>query len=227
MSKRSKYTAKEKYGILKEYEDGTRTIQEIINKYRISEFSFYAWRYNYEKYGLEGLIESKTWKKYSKHLKENAVQDYLTGMYSTYEIISKYEISSTSVLRNWIKKYNSHMELKNTGKGMSTNMTNGRNTTWKERIEIVEFCIANKLDYQKTSEQYKVSYQQVYRWVKKYENGGKDALKDRRGKKKAKEQLSPEDEMKLIMKKLEAENQRLRAENLLLKKLDEIERRGS
>ncbi|WP_207225836.1 helix-turn-helix domain-containing protein, partial [Aeribacillus pallidus] len=31
---------------------------------------------------------------------------------------------------------------------------------------------------------YEVSYQQVYQWVKKYENGGEEALKDKRGRKK-------------------------------------------
>ena len=39
--------------------------------------------------------------------------------------------------RKWIKKYNSHRELKDTGKGMSESMTKGRKTTWEERIQIV------------------------------------------------------------------------------------------
>jgi len=227
MSKRIKYTSEKKYEILKEHEDGIKTVREIMSEYEISVFSFYDWRNKYEKYGIKGLIESKTWKKYSKDLKENAVRDYLSGMYSTYEIINKYEISTTRTLRDWIKKYNSHIELKDTGKGMSAIMTKGRNTTLEERIEIAEFCIDNELDYQKTSEKYNVSYQQVYTWSKKYEDGGKESLKDRRGKKKVKEELSPENEMELKIKKLEAENQKLKAENLLLKKLDEIERRRS
>ena len=77
----------------------------------------------------------------------------------------------------------------------------------------------------KTAETYEVSYQQVYQWVKKYENGGEEALKDKRGRKKEEAELSPEEKMKLEMKKLERENERLRAENLFLKKLEEIERR--
>ncbi|WP_277874808.1 helix-turn-helix domain-containing protein [Aeribacillus composti] len=77
----------------------------------------------------------------------------------------------------------------------------------------------------KTAETYEVSYQQVYQWVKKYENGGEEALKDKRGRKKEEAKLSPEGKMKLEMKKLERENERLRAENLFLRKLEEIERR--
>ncbi len=43
--------------------------------------------------------------------------------------------------------------------------------------------------------------------------------------KKKKLNLTPEEKIKLEMKKLERENERLRAENAFLKKLEEIERR--
>ncbi|TCS82460.1 helix-turn-helix protein [Tepidibacillus fermentans] len=76
-----------------------------------------------------------------------------------------------------------------------------------------------------TSETYKISYQQVYQWVKKYEDGGEEALRDRRGRKKEEQELTPEEKIKLEMKKLERENERLRAENAFLKKLEELERR--
>jgi transposase len=104
-------------------------------------------------------------------------------------------------------------------------MTKGRSTTWQERIEIVLYCLAHHYDYQKAAEKYQVSYQQVYQWVKKYEDGGQDALQDGRGRKKAPEELTEADCQKLAMKKLEYENERLRAENAFLKKLQEFERR--
>ena len=103
-------------------------------------------------------------------------------------------------------------------------MTKGRVTSLKERIEIVYYCIAQSKDYQQAAEVYNVSYQQVYQWVKKYESGNENALKDRRGKKKLEEELTPEDRAKLSMKKLEVENERLRVENAFLKKLEELER---
>jgi transposase len=102
-------------------------------------------------------------------------------------------------------------------------MTKGRSTNWKERIDIVIYCLSHNHDYQNTSNTYQVSYQQVYQWVKKYEDGGEDALKDGRGRKKAPEELSETDRQKLAMKKLEYENERLRAENAFLKKLQELE----
>lgn len=85
-------------------------------------------------------------------------------------------------------------------------MTNGRKTTYKERVEIVSFCIANANDYNLTANKYKVSYQQVYSWVKKYDKNGYDALVDRRGKHKALEELSESDKTSSQLKLLEAEN---------------------
>lgn len=106
-------------------------------------------------------------------------------------------------------------------------MTKGRVTTWKERIEITEYCIAHNKDYHKAMENYSISYQQIYSWVRKYEDGGINALKDGRGRTKDELELTPQELQKLAMKKLEAENQRLRAENAFLKKLAELERRRS
>ncbi|WP_213509407.1 helix-turn-helix domain-containing protein, partial [Paenibacillus faecis] len=77
----------------------------------------------------------------------------------------------------------------------------------------------------KTAKQFQVSYQQVYGWVRKYEVGGQDALQDGRGRTKSPEELSETDQQKLAMKKLEYENERLRAENAFLKKLQDLERR--
>ncbi|PKG21520.1 hypothetical protein, partial [Niallia nealsonii] len=57
------------------------------------------------------------------------------------------------------------------------------------------------------------------------EDGGDEALKDQRGRKKEEVELTLEEKVRLEMKRLERENERLRAENLFLKKLEEIERR--
>ncbi|PAE90329.1 hypothetical protein CHH72_04940 [Shouchella clausii] len=129
----------------------------------------------------------------------------------------------TSEIEIW--KYTSHSELKDTSPGRTSSMTKGRKTTWEERIHIVQACLENGKAYQETASTYHVSYQQVYQWVKKYENGGEEALKDKRGSKKEEALLTPEEKIQLQMKKLERENERLRAENVFLKKLEEVERR--
>lgn len=222
---RKAYTPRFKMEVLQAWGDGSYTLAEILNKYKVSETAIREWKYRFDTFGSEGLKDSSTWKKYSKDIKLLAVSDYLFGNYSLFEVIRKYEISSHSVLRKWIKKYNSHSELKDTSQGRTITMTKGRKTTWEERMQIVLNCLGNGKDYQETASIYKVSYQQVYQWVKKYEDGGDDALKDRRGNKKEEAKLTPEEKISLQMKKLERENERLRAENLFLKKLEEFERR--
>ena len=207
------------------YKNGEHSLREILSKYQIPSITLYNWMEKFEREGLEGLVDSNTWKQYSKELKESAVQDYLSGKYSQYEIIRKYGISSRGVLQQWIKKYNGHRELKDTGMGRTYSMTKGRKTTWKERIEIVQHALGNGRNYQEAAENHQVSYQQVYQWVRKYEAGGWDALKDRRGRSKKEEELTPEEKIKIEMRRIEKENERLRAENAFLKKLEEIERR--
>src|SRR5699024_397774 len=139
----------------------------------------------------------------------------------------KYEISDTHVLRNWIKKYNGHSELNRNRKGRTNTMTKGRKTEWRERIDIVLDCLTKGKDYQTTADLYKVSYQQVYQWVQKYESKGVDGLKDGRGRNKTEDELTPEEKTKIEIKRIEKENERLRAENTFLNKLIEIERMDS
>lgn len=224
MSKRSR-SLEEKLQIIKALEDGNYSVSELNVIYQVNKDSIYDWVYKYEKYGVDGLKESPTQKRYSTEQKLIAVKDYLSGEYSIRGVIRKYDIPSSHTLRSWIKKYNSHRELKDTSKGRLSSMTKGRKTTWNERIRIVEDCLENGKDYQRTAEIHEISYQQVYQWVKKFEDGGDEALKDKRGRKKEESELSPEEKVQLEIKRLERENERLRAENLFLKKLEEIERR--
>ncbi|WP_163184104.1 helix-turn-helix domain-containing protein [Neobacillus sedimentimangrovi] len=224
MSRRAR-SLEEKIKIINDFKNETYSISELESIYNTDNVTIYDWVYKFERYGVEGLKESSSWRKYSKELKIQAVKDYLSGDFSLREVTRKYEIPSTSTLRQWIKKYNGHRELKDTGKGRSNSMTKGRKTTWKERIEIVQDALGNGKNYQQTAEHHQVSYHQVYQWVRKYEAGGWDALKDRRGRSKNEEELTPEEKMKLVIRQIEKENERLRAENAFLKKLEEIERR--
>jgi transposase-like protein len=223
MSKKS-YSAEEKYEILKALEEHCSTY-ELESIYNVHHSTISKWKHKYDKYGLEGLKDASTWKKYSREFKLAAIRLCLSGKHSIREVARLCELSDASVLRGWIKKYNSHSEIKDTSQGRTSSMTKGRKTNWEERIQIVLDCLGNGKDYQEVANTYNVSYQQVYKWVKKYEDGGDEALKDKRGNKKEEANLTPEEKIKLQMKKLERENERLRAENLFLKKLEEIERR--
>lgn len=104
-------------------------------------------------------------------------------------------------------------------------MTKGRATTLDERIEMVSFCLAKGKDYGLTMEKYNVSYQQIYSWVRKYEERGVDGLIDRRGKRKTLDEMSEVERLQAENKMLRAEIERKEMENAILKKLQEIERR--
>lgn len=221
----SRFTKELKLDIINLSKQGKLSIREIASIYKVNRKTIYEWIHKYENFGIEGLANSKSWKSYSKELKLSAIHDYLSGQYSLRDITTKYELSSNSVLRLWLRQYNCHRVIKDTAKGKSTSMTKGRTTTLNERIQIVLHCLDHNKSYQGTSEVFKVSYQQVYQWVKKYEIGGENALKDKRGRNKEIEELTPEEKFKLEMKLLESENERLRAEIAFLKKLEELERR--
>ena len=76
-------------------------------------------------------------------MKQQAVLDYLAGYGSQDDICKKYGIRSKGKLQTWIKKYNGHEELKSSGTGGNIIMTKGRKTTFEERVEIVQYCIAH------------------------------------------------------------------------------------
>ncbi len=171
--------------------------------------------------------KGQKFKKYSSSLKMMAVQDYILGQGSLRKICKKYEILNHYQLRQWILWYNSHGTFKERSyaKG-EIYMTKGRRTTQKERAEIVEFCIRNNKDYGLTVETYNVSYQQIYQWVRKYEEGGVDKLQDRRGRTKPESELSEVERLKLEIKILEAKNRQLEIENEFIKKLEELKGGG-
>ena len=104
-------------------------------------------------------------------------------------------------------------------------MTKGRNTTLEERIEIVGFCIESGRDYAKAIEKYGISYQQIYSWIKKYEELGPEGLTDRRGKRKDEASMTELEKLQAKNKLLEAEKKDLQMEVELLKKVWELERK--
>ena len=103
-------------------------------------------------------------------------------------------------------------------------MTQGRKTTFEERIEIVQYCISHDHNYAGTAEKYQVSYQQARNYTIKYESGGIEALIDNRGKRKKPEEMNELERLRAEIKILRAEKERAEMEASFLKKLEQIER---
>lgn len=163
-------------------------------------------------------------KQYSKELKIQAVQDYLTGGGSYETLRKKYELLSSTQLKNWVKWYNGQKGIKERrGAGTEIYMTKGRKTTQPERAEIVAFCIEHGKDYPLTIQTYGISYQQIYSWVRKYEEKGVDGLTDRRGRTKPESEMDEMEKLRAQNKILQAQIKDKEMEIALLKKLSELE----
>ena len=226
MSRKYKVPFEIKLKYVQEYLNGKKIASDICKELNISLDSFYIWVGKYNTNGVDGLRPIIQNTKYPDEIKNIAVEYYLSGKGSLLETCRKYNISSDSVLRRWIKRYNnSHKQLKSHSAKENKIMAKGRKTTYDEKIEIVAFCIENNLNYQLTSDKFKVSYQQVYTWVRKYKSYGQEALIDNRGKSKPFDEMSESQKLIAQIKLLEAKNKRLEIENDFLKKLEEIERR--
>lgn len=224
MPQKSGNQSERKIELVKKYLGGEIGATRIVQELGITESTLRRWVISYKAFGAEGLIPQAKSRKYSPDLKLKVVQEYLSGGSSMKGLCLKYAISDEHIVRRWVKKYNSHEDFKQPNNGGAIYMAKGRNTTLEERIEIVSHCIANNKDYGKTIEQYEVSYQQIYGWVRKYESDGTDGLVDRRGKRKDQTSMTEVEKLRAQLKFKEAENLRLQMENELLKKLEALER---
>ena len=199
---------------------------EIADRCGVPKTTLRHWIRKYKTFGVEGLINRNGKQSYSAELKRSAVEEYQSGKGSLHDICTKYKIRSDKQLQNWIKLYNSHRELRpSRGRGSDIYMTQGRNTTYEERIEIVSYCIEHGNDYTAAIEKYGVSYHQIYSWVRKYNERGAEGLEDKRGKHKPESQMTELEKLRAKNRMLEARNKRLETENAVLKKLEEIEGR--
>ncbi len=105
-------------------------------------------------------------------------------------------------------------------------MTKGRKTTQEERIEMVVFCLENGKNYAIVIKKYGVSYQQIYAWVRKYEEYVVAGLSDKQGKRKDISEMTEVERLHAENRLLQVKIEDAEMENALLKRLKELERRG-
>ena len=225
MSKRKKVKVEEKIRIVRDCITGKMSQKEAEALTGVSNTVVADWIRLYEAEGTQAFLPREVNRRYDPVVKEMAVKDYLSGRGSIREICKIYRIRSTHQLRSWIKMYNGHKDFKKQTGG--SRMTKGRETTQAERIVVAKACIANGKNYGEVAIQYNVSYQQARSWTLKYIEGGENALEDRRGQRKKDQQPRTElEQAQIEIEQLKHKLKMLEMENRLLKKLEEIERRG-
>ena len=203
MAKR-KHSADWMLARVREYLSGEGSYQQIARANGISVQSLRGWVRKYEKQGEASFMDRAGNASYSKEFKASCVLAVLRGEGSVDDIVAKYNISSRSVLRHWMKQYNDHIELKDYDPKREVYMAGARKkTSLSERKEIVEYCLSHGKNYKDTAARYDVSYSQVYDWVRKYVADGETGLIDQRGHHKTDEEVDE-------MERLRRENQRLK-----------------
>ena len=219
----NKFRPEEKIdAVLRHIERGD-SCEKIALSMGTGEATIATWCRLYDSEGVNAF-EQRNNSHYSKEFKVKVVEYYLAGKGSLNDACKIFGIRSHNSLRKWIMLYNSH-ELKATPVGGRGIMTKGRKTTFDERVQIVTDCIDANMNYSLIAEKHQVSYQQIYKWVRKYKENGVDGLVDRRGRTKPIDEMSELEKIKAENKILKAQLERKELENKLLKKVEEIERR--
>ena len=109
MAKR-KHSADWMLARVREYISGKGSYRQIARANGISERSLRDWVRKYEEQDEVSFMERAGNASYSKEFKASCVLAALRGEGSVDDM--KYNISSHSVLRHWMKQYNDHIELK-------------------------------------------------------------------------------------------------------------------
>lgn len=228
MGRKAKYTVEQKVKACEDYLSGNKSAIKISQELHMGKHGrnvVYQWVKSFEKNGRRIFeLKSKN-NSYSKNFKEMVVKEYLGGEGSLSDLAAKHGIPKDSIILNWVKKYNSHIELVDYNPKPEVYMANTLKTTLEERIEIVKYCLEHNKDYKDTAEHFGGNYAQIYNWVKRYIQDGEDGLSDKRGKRKKEEELTDLEKANRRIQQLEKENERQRMELELLKKLEALERK--
>ena len=230
MGRKAKYSKELKLEIVKRYLKGESS-SVLANEYGLTKSgkdTIRQWSNKYNSLGDKAFDSSSSNKTYSKELKECVINDYLNGVESLEGLTNKYNISSHSIVINWVKKYNKGIEIKNYDPKGDVYTMKSRKTTLEERLEIVNYVLANNNDFKGAADKYSVPYANVYNWVKKYNESGEDGLSDSRGRPSSKEpkhELSDIEKKEIEIEKLKQELKRKDMVIEVLKKNIEIQER--
>lgn len=225
MTKR-KYGGEEKQRAVETYLNNEASLSEIADIYEVSYSTVREWVRRYRSLGDDAFKGKKT--SYPVELKEQAVQDYLSGKGSYEYLCSRYNIAYPTLLKRWVRMYNSHKDFTSVKERKKKYMAKGRKTTLEERIAIVEDYLGSGRTYAEVARKHNVAYHQVNQWVKKYREHGVKGLEDRRGQHipAGEKELTEADILRAELKIEKKRNRELEVEIAVLKKLKELERRG-
>lgn len=229
MGRKNKYTKEMKLKAIQEYINGVKSISEISSKLECHQGTILKWVTLYKGCGESIFDDKKNNQSYAKEFKEQIVKEYLEGKGSLLDLRVKYNIFSDSTILNWISKYTNDIMLTDYKPISEVYTMKSRKVAYEERIEIVNYCIANNNDYKGTADKYNVPYSQVYTWVKKVKENGYGSLELKKKGPKPKYLVKPqtnEELLQLEIERLRREKERLELEVEVLKKKHRLQKRA-
>ncbi|GGB04263.1 transposase [Macrococcus hajekii] len=111
-----------KLKLIEEYKNGTFGLTALAKKYNIDDSYIRTWIYQYDSYGLDGLISGMKRKSYSKEEKFTIIQYRLKHQLSYRETAKVFGVMNPTLIAQWQKKYNEYgiLGLESKPKGRSS-----------------------------------------------------------------------------------------------------------
>ena len=218
---RSRYTLAEKLTLITEFQSSSLSITAFSKQHGLAHHTIGQWELHLQHDGINGLMATTKNQHYSKAFKQMIIQAYLNGEGTLQELTNKYQMRSTSQLRNWLIK---QTVTASPSRKQVPKMS--RKTTFNERVEIVEWINKGNHSYSETAEHFNVSYQQARSWVLKSQAKGFEALVDNRGHRKPESELTDLDKANLQIRQLELQIKDQQLLEAFIKKYQELQRKG-
>ena len=222
MGKRKELGVEEKVSLVEEYLAGRLRMREAARRAGVGHSTMENWISRYRSEGVSGLRENgnRAKRRYSEEIKRKAVEEYLSGHGSSMAIAEKYQLRSGNLVLDWVKAYHERDSKKGTGDSVMR-----RNHTMEERLKAVLSCLDGGERLEDVAQAHQIEVQTLRSWVKKYREMGAAGLEDRRGQRLA-EQLprGKEEALRIENARLKRENELLKMELYLRKKVKELER---
>ena len=113
MGRKAKYTFEQKLKAVQDYLSGKKSAADIAFELGMGKYGdnrMREWSNLYKANGQEALSPKERNASYSKEFKDMVVQDHVQNGLSQNDLAAKYNISGESVIIQWIKRYNNHIE---------------------------------------------------------------------------------------------------------------------
>lgn len=144
-----------KLRLIKEYKDGNIGYDSLGKKYNIQSSVLRTWIYQFDTFGIDGLISGMTRKKYSTDEKLRIIQHRNNNQLSYKETARKFGISNPALIAQWQMKYNQYgilgLESKPKGRASKTMKdnkkkvnTNTNSLSESERQELIRLREENR-----------------------------------------------------------------------------------